>query len=949
VIGRDTELAAIARWVETLGSGPSAIVIDGDPGIGKTTLWREAVAAARHAGHAVVECRPTATELELPYVGLGDLFGAVPDDVYRQLPPPQCAALGVALLRAADEGAPLQRRAVATAVSSVLSAWARSTPIVVAIDDLQWLDVPSLRALQFAARRLGREPVGFVTASRTGSTPSDPLDLRGALDAGAVVSLPVAPLGPDVLDALLRARLGTAFLPPVLRRIEETSGGTPFFALELGRALLDPETSTSAAEPLAVPPTLSDLLGVRIGRLPSSVRQALLAASALSQPTVQVVAQAVGDAGGTRLERAAAAGVITTRDGVVRFTHPLLASVVYSDASSEERSAMHARLVELVVEPDERARHLALGAHEPDGAVAAAIDSAASRAARRGATETAAVLMEHAARLTPPAQMAALARRRLDAADHHIAAGDTPRARALLEQALASAPTTASRARALHRSGAVAMLEGQFAAAEAPLREALELVRDDPALRVAIERDIAYAQLQVGSPSSALRHASAALDAAEDSGDRVLIAEALDHLCMATFLAGEGLDSELLARAVALDDQVGPAPPLQHPGPGTGRFPLAMTLKWADRFDGARELFRSLHEEHAAQGDEAALAVVLFHLGELECWSGSWADAARLARQCDELGVRTARAGNRRRALTLQAMVDAYCGDADAARGEALTSLEECDATNDVLGVIRSLKALGVLELSLERHEAAVSHLRRAVDLEETAGYHPSVLRVLPDAIDAMVAVGSCDEAAAVVRRLERAASASDLPWLRAMVARGRGVVDAANGDLGGARVWLQRALAEHAHLAQPFERGRTLLVLGTVERRARQKRAARDALEEARQLFDMLGAPRWVHRARSELARIGGRPPRPLALSASERKVAELAAEGHTNREIAAAMFLSDKTVEAHLTHIYRKAGVASRRQLAGWLRDNAAPPAAQSQGNPPIPEAVDRRTVEA
>jgi len=929
VVGRKAELAAIAWWVEALGFGPSAMVIEGEAGIGKTTLWREAVASVRNAGHALVECRPTAAELELPYVGLGDLFEAVPDEVLGELSPPQRAALDVALLRAADEGVPLQRRAVAAAVLSTLVIWSRSTPIVVAIDDLQWLDVPSLRALQFAVRRLGREPVGFLVTSRSGAAPRGMFELRSAFDSDAVVSLPVAPLDAESLDLLLRAHLGTAFLPSVLRRIEETSGGNPFFALELGRALLDPDTSTSAAEPLAVPSTLADLLGVRIGRLPSTVRQALLAASALSHPTEQIVSEAVGYAGTKRLERAVTAGIVTTRGGVVRFTHPLLASIVYSEATSEARRALHARLAELVTDPDERARHLALGAERADELVAATVESAALRAARRGATETAAVLMEHAARLTPQTQTVALERRRLDAADHHIAAGETVRARALLEHALIDSETSPSRSRALHRSGTIFMLEGQFVAAEVPLRDAIELVGDDLALRAAIERDIAYALLQSGRPSIAVRHAEAELAAAEASHSSVLVAEALDHLCMAKFLSGEGLDAGLLARAITLDDQVGPAPPLEHPGPGTGRFPLAMTLKWTDRFDGARELFRSLYEEHAAHGDEAALAVVLFHLGELECWSGNWAAATHLAQQCDELGARTAQAGIQRRAVTLHAMVDAYCGEPDTARAEALLSLEQCEAANDALGVMRSLKSLGVLELSLQRYEQAVVHLRRGVELEAAAGYHPSVLRLVPDAIEAMVAVGCCDDAWEVVRRLEGAAPAGELPWVSATGARSRGLIEAARGDVSAARLALQRAVHEHDRLPQPFERARTLLVAGTVERRARQKRASRDALEAARRVFDTLGAERWTQRTTSELARIGGRAPRSFELSASERRVAELAAEGHTNREIAAAMFLSDKTVESHLTHIYRKVGVESRRQLIGWLHDNPTVPA--------------------
>jgi DNA-binding CsgD family transcriptional regulator len=919
VVGREVELMAIERWADALALGPSAMIIEGEAGIGKTTLWREAVAAVEQAGHVVIRCRLTAAESELPYVGLGDLFADVPDDVLAALPGPQRAALDVALLRT-DEGAPLQRRAVAAAVLSTLVQWSRSRPVVVAIDDLQWFDVPSSRAIQFAVRRLVREPIGFVVASRTGAAP-DRLELRSALPPRATAFLAVSALNVESLDLLLRAHLGTAFLAPVLGRIHETSGGNPYFALELGRALLDPDTSTSAAEPLAVPSTLDDLLGVRIRRLPIVVRQALLAVAALAHPTVDLVSRAVGCPGSRALEGAVTADVLAVQDESVHFTHPLLASVVYTQATSEERRHIHAQLAELVTDPDERARHLGLGVERPEAHVAAAIDAAASRAARRGATETAAVLMEQAARLTPAGDIATAARRRLDAADHHIAAGETLRARALLDQCLTNEGTAGSRARALHRMGTIFLLEGDFVSAATPLQGGLQIVGEDLVLRAAIERDISYALLQSGSPLAAVHHAQAELRAAEASHQSVLVAEALDHLCMATFLSGRGLDADLLTRAIELDDQVGPAPPLDHPGPGTGRFPLAMTLKWTDRFDAARELFRSLYDEHSAQGDEAALAVVLFHLGELECWAGDWPAALQLADRCEELGARTAQNGIQRRAITLHAMVDAYCGDADIACAEARSSLEQCEAASDALGTIRSLKSLGLVKLSLEQYEPAVEYLSRGVELEGAAGYEPSALRLVPDAVEALVGVGRVDDANKLVDRLS-ASAGGDVPWARATCARSRGIVEAASGEVDAGRVSLKQSLDEHAHLPQPFERARTLLVAGTIERRARQKRAAREALDEARQLFAALGAQRWVNRATAELARIGGRPPRSRDLSASELRVAELVAEGRTNREIAAAMFVSDKTVEAHLTHIYRKVGVETRRQLSNWLR---------------------------
>jgi len=919
VVGRDMELATIARWADGLSLGPSALVIGGEAGIGKTTLWREAVRAGRGAGCPVISCRPTQAESKLPYAGLGDLFDAVPDDVLGCLPRPQRIALDVALLRVEPDTAPLQRRAVAAAVLSTLLTWGRATPLVVAIDDLQWLDVPSLRALQFAARRITDVPVGFAVATRTNGAGPDLLDLRGSFDR--VTGLTVTPFDGQSLDLLLRAHLQSAFLPQVLRRIEQTSGGNPFFALELGRALLDPQTSSSAAEPLTVSPTLADLLGVRLARLSTLVRQALVAAAALAHPTVEAVVEVAGYGGAKRLDRAVEAGVITVDDGLVRFTHPLLASVVYSQASASERRHLHLRLAALVSDPDERARHLALGVERPDALVAAAIDAAGSRAGRRGAPETAAVLLEEAARLTPATDVDDVVRRRLDAADHHIAAGETARARVLLGGALAMPEGRATRARALHRLGTIGLHDGDFLAAEALLREAATELGDDLPLRAAIERDIAYALLQSGRPEPAVHHTEAELRAAEASADPVLIAEALDHLCMVRFLSGQGLDPALLARAVALDDQVGAAPPLAHPGPGNGRFPLAATLKWTDRFDAARELLRSLHEEHAEQGDEGALAVVLFHLGELECWAGNWATAARLAEQSRQLGERTAQAGILRRAGTLQAMVGAYCGDVDAARSAGLVSLEQCEQVNDTLGVIRSLKSLGLLELSMENVERARDCLAAGVDLEAAAGYDPSVLRLVPDAVEAFVGMGQLGEATKLVDALAALSPAAVTPWVRATSARCRGIVHAAGGDLASGRDAIEASLREHEQLPQPFERARTLLVAGTIERRAKQKRAAREALEEAKAVFDALGADRWSARASAEMGRIGGRPPRSQDLTASEHRVAELVAGGQTNREIAAAMFLSEKTVEAHLTHIYRKLGVDSRRQLARWV----------------------------
>jgi AAA ATPase domain len=669
-IGRGAELGAIAGFLDAVPAGPSALVIQGEAGIGKTVLWSEAVAAARDRCYTVMSCRPAQAESKLPYLGLGDLFSHVPGQVLAELPVPQRRALEVALLRVEGEGPPLQQRAVSAAVVNSLLILARSAPALVAVDDVQWLDSPSRRVLRFAIRRIAPASVGILAAIRSGGSDEDPLGLGGALPADGLSRLTVGPLSLQAVERLLRSRLHAAFPGPTLRRLEQTSGGNPFYALELGKLLLDQEASAVAGQPLPAPSSLTGLLRARLERLPGASREALLIVSALSRPTADLVraASAAPEAAADAMERAAAAGLIELREGSVRFTHPLLASVVYSQASGAALRRLHQRLAGLVVDSEERARHLGLGAEGPDETVAAAIDAAAIRAARRGAPDAAAALLEQASRLTPPAAPGDVRRRKLDAADQHVAAGDTARARVLLEQVLATSDAGTIRARVLHRLSWVRGAEGGFSEGPPLLRQALAEVGDDLALRVAIERDMVFALIQVGSPSEALPHARAGLVAAEASGQPVLLAEALDYLCMVELLVGNRASAKLLDRAISVDQQVGPAPLLKHPGVATGRFPLALTLKWTDRFDAARDLLRSLHTVHGEHGDEGALAPVLFHLGELEYWAGNWETATRLAGECHELASRTGQAVADRRALTLEAMVEACRGNVAVAR-----------------------------------------------------------------------------------------------------------------------------------------------------------------------------------------------------------------------------------------------------------------------------------------
>lgn len=928
-LGRETELELVDQFLRAIPGGPSALVLHGVAGIGKSTVWNHGVASARRSSLFVISCRPTQAESDLPYLGLGDLFTVVSDQVLAALPDPQRRSLEIALLRAEAEGSPLQQRAVAVAVLNVLLATSRSAPLLVAIDDAQWLDVPSRRVLRFALRRLGNAPIGFLVVALAGAIDEDPLGLDGMPRPERVRHVTIGPLVPTAVDLLLRSRLRAPIAGQLLRRVEQASGGNPLFALELGRALLESSGGSEPVRPLTIPASLTQVVGSRLARLPHEARECLLVAAALSRPSVNIIQLASRRPPGVieALTAGADAGVIELRGGSVRFVHPLLAGVLYSQATAGELRQLHRRLADLVQDPEERARHLGLSAAAPDETVADAIAAGAARAATRGAPDVAAVLFEQAARLTPAGSVGEATRRTVDAADQHIAFRDMGRARLLLEEAIADSRAGVIRARALHRLGRVRALEAGFEAASPTLLEALEHVGDDVALRVAIERDLTFARTQVGDPAGAVPHARAAHRAAMESGSDVLLAEALDQLCMAEFAAGNAVPPDVLERAIAVDERVGPAPAAEHPGWGTGRVLLAMTLKWTDRFDLARRLMRSLLAASTDRGDEGSLDTVLFHLGELELWAGNWQVASEFCAAAQDLESRTGLAVVEGRAQLLAAMLDEAKGSVDAARSGGRKCLDLCERAADPPGSIRCLKLLGRLELSLRRPAEAVDYLLRGLEIESRAGYDPGICRIVPDAIEALIDTGRITDAEAHLESLESHGRKLDRPWAVAAGARCRGLLDAALGDLAGAHAGLERTAEMHGRLGQPFEHARTLLAFGLVQRRLKKKRDARQTLGRALGMFEALGARTWSEFTQAEQGRIGGRAASPHELTSTEAGVAQLVAEGLTNREVAASMFLSEKTIETNLTRIYGKLAVGSRRQLARKLHGGLRP----------------------
>src|SRR5262245_46738512 len=322
VIGREEELAGIAAFLDEAAAGSVTLVLAGEAGMGKTTLWQAGVAEARERSFRVLTASPSVAETGLSLAAIGDLLGESADEVLGELPAPQRHALEVALLLKEAEGGTPEPRAVALAVLNALRVLARAGPVLVAVDDVQWLDAASAAALGYAARRLDVEPVGLLLAQRAAEDEPLPFDLGRA----GMEPMRVGPLTLGATHRLVRERLGVSLSRPALRRVHETAGGNPFYALEIARAL---PPDTPAAEPPPVPGSLGELVRDRVAALPPDARATLLAAAALSEPRVSVVEAALGPDAGPGLRAASEAGVVVVEDDRVRFEHPLLASAAY--------------------------------------------------------------------------------------------------------------------------------------------------------------------------------------------------------------------------------------------------------------------------------------------------------------------------------------------------------------------------------------------------------------------------------------------------------------------------------------------------------------------------------------------------------------------------------------------------------------------------------------------
>jgi DNA-binding CsgD family transcriptional regulator len=908
IVGRERELEAIDRLLAADGAGPAALVLDGEAGIGKTTVWDEGVARAQRLGYLTLTCRPAESEADLPFGALGDLLDGAPAEAAGSLAEPQRAALDAALLRA-PATAPLDRLAVSRACLEVLRGLAAAGPLLVAVDDVQWLDAPTASALEFALRRLDAPSARILVARRSEQERRPPLGLDRSAAHPDV--LRVGPLAVADLDLILRERLDARLPRPRLVELHRLSGGNPFYAFEIVRAAVGRDGAVGDVA-LDVPETLGDLLRRRLDALSPVARNAALLAAASQHPSAELVERAAGGRS-DGLAEAARAGILAFDGRRLRFTHPLLASVAYGSAFPAERREAHRRLAAAAFDAEERAHHLALGTDEPDERIAAELELAATRAAARGVPEAAARLAESAGRLTP-ADSPATARRRLAAAaEHHNASGDPSRACSLLRTLVAELPAGRDRAALLCRLADA--VDDDLTQSTGLAAQALVEAEGDPAVLARAHNTLQVLVWLAGDLPGSLGHLRQAARYAEEAGDRVGLAVALGEQLYARVVLGLPLREDDAARALALEREAGELPPYQRPS-----FQLGTCYVNVDRLEEARPLLAGELEQVRRLGQESGIAGALYRLAELELRAGNWAAAAAAARECMTLWLQAGGEQEHACGLMIHALVQSHLGNVDEARPAAENALALSEQRGDRIMATRSRGVLGFLDLSSGRPARALEWLEPAAsELRRLGVAELSIYRVTENALEAQLALGRIEDAEATIALVEEKGKLAARTWHEVVAARGRALAAAVRGDVDAAVGLAAGAVEACARLPQPFELGRTLLVQGSIERRAKRRAAAREALRAALDTFDALGAPLWAEKATEELARIPGRSRVQSAeLSPTERKVAELAARGLSNKEVAAQLFLTVRTVEWNLSKVYEKLGVRSRAELA-------------------------------
>ncbi len=675
---------------------------------------------------------------------------------------------------------------------------------------------------------------------------------------------------------------------------------------------------------IPLPSTLLELVGAPIRALPESTQRALAIVAALAAPTTELVSEAIGVPAEGSLQPAVDAHVVVLDGDRIRFAHPLQAVAVRKSLSAAERRKVHARLAEIVPDPEQHARHLALAAIRPDETVSATLEDAAMRARARGAPDAAAELAGMARRLTPPTRAEDVARRGLVEAWEYLVVGEYVRVRELVEGMLSGPMTNDQRWTARHFLAIIQCRAFDLHAGVALYRQAIMEIGADDAQRLPWEGGFTWALDLLGDDyREALAHGHAELEIAERLGDESRAVTALRGIARNEHRLTGRMPVELIHRALEREWIV-------REGREVSAWPtfcLADMLSWTDDLEGGLAAWDHLLDEAAARGETHSLIDILSRALICECAAGLFDRA--LAHAEEGLDLARDRGATVFEAILVadRALVEAHRGDEEAARRDASAAARLAVTGNPQADRIAAW-ALGILELSLDDPAAAHAQLGPLVASRRSAGVaEPGDMRFVTDEVEALIGIGRLDDAEAMLGWYEELAERSGRIGALAACDRSRGLLLAAQGDVDSAVPMLERSAERYQGRTEPLGLARTLLAMGAIERRRLHKRAAREALTTALDRFEALGAQLWAQAARAELGRIGGRVASPDALTPTEARVAALVAAGRTNREAGAILVVSERTVEGHLTRIYVKLGVRSRAELARRLAGEVPP----------------------
>ncbi len=894
------------------GNG-TALLIHGEAGVGKSVLLEYAREAA--SGIRVLSALGVEPESELPFSALADLLRGGEEAIER-LPPAQVAALRSAL--GLEPGSAGDRFAVYAATRNALAAIARDEPLLAIVDDVHWLDAASREAIVFAAKRLGDEPVAILFAARDGEgAPMTGLGLQ---------ELALEGLSAEESEELV-ARTAPETTKRVRRNLHAGTGGNPLALVELVRDLDDAQLAgrDPLPEPLPIGRRLEQVFGGRVRELPAPTRQALLVAAASESGAMDIVLEAMERLNIPRaaLDPAESAGLIAVREGRLAWRHPLVRSASYHGATGPERRATHLALAEVAREArleDNRAWHLAAAAEVPAEDVARALEDVAARARARGGLAGAMRALATAARLTPDDETCA--RRGLAAAEVAVSLGESEEAVLLVAHSLERTEDLRMRAHGERLRARVDILRGVPSVGHERLVSTAEAIADaEPALAVELFCEAIVANMADGNSPVFRATAERAIEVAKDAGPG---ADALPGLMLSLEMLASG-EGEPAVELFDRHRHAAENPELWEAAPEIAGI-TAFCLTWLERFDESERLLTRLTTWARDSGALRALAFPLAVLGDVQFRRGQW-PAARASmlegvQMAEYVGEVVLLANN----LAYLARIEAWLGREEETRAHAGRALEISEGLR--LGAVSpyAWHALGALELSLGEPERAIAQMENIRRIDTFWG-EPGHVLWEADLIEAYIRAGRDSDAEESLARYERIVERTGRCYGRAVLARLNGL----RAPAGEFDEHFESALKWHDEVGMPFARARTALYYGERLRRARRRADARKHLGDAAAAFERLGAKPWADRARREQAAAGARLSADAAaptwsdLTDAEARVAEAILSGATYQEAANSLYLSPRTVEFHLRHIYRKLGVRSRSELAARLGGSA------------------------